>query len=81
MEALTKGNAPGQFEIQILPRLSVEKCGLLKRILCVHPGTILLAAFFEAPEGKYRVLQKPTEPVTAVKWLQGLLAGGPDFSG
>lgn len=68
------------FDIQILPPLAVEEHGLLKQVLWIHPDTILLAAFFETPEGEFRILQSRIEPDPAAEWLKGLLAGNPDFS-
>lgn len=77
---LAESEEPKRFEIQILPPFSVEGHGLLKHILCIYHSDIILSAFFEMPEGGYRIYQKSTVPDRAVEWLEQLLAGNPDFS-
>ena len=78
---LAESGDPKRFDIRILPPLSAGERGLLKQVLCLHHGNILLAAFFEMPEGGYRICRKSTEPDSAAEWLEQLLAGRPDFSG
>ncbi len=81
MGILSESRVPQRFHIQILPPFFAGELGLLNQVVCVCHGNIILAAFFEMPKDGYRIYQKSTEPETAVKWLEGLLAGSPDFSG
>ena len=81
MDILAESEDLRHFDIQLLPPLSVSEHGLLKQILCIYHGSLILVAFFDMPEGGYRVYRKSTEPDPAVEWLKQLSAGSPDFSG
>ena len=61
MDILAESEDLRHFDIQLLPPLSVSEHGLLKQILCIYHGSLILVAFFDMPEGGYRVYRKSTE--------------------
>jgi len=80
LDILAQSEDYKSFHLQALPPLPVAEHGMLKQISCVLHNSIILVAFFETPEDGYRICQKTTDPDSAAKWLEQLLAGRPDFS-
>ncbi len=80
LDILAESEEPKGFAIQMLPPLSLGECGLLKQILCIYHDEMILVAFFEILEGRYRIYQKRTETDRVAEWLKQLLVGNPDFS-
>jgi len=74
-------NDGGGFHIQLLPPADIPERGALGRLSCAARPLLTLTAFFEKPEGGWRLCKKIEKPDMAEAWFRQFLTGSPDFSG
>lgn len=82
LECLMENEDHVSFHLQMLPPLLDKEQEMVKQISCFRQESmIILMAFFENMEGKYRICQKSVEPAFAEQWLVSCLSGSMDFDG
>lgn len=80
MEKLREGERDS-FHLQILTSRDVPKWGALKQISCVMQPSLTLLAFFQTPEGGWKLCSRDMDMETAADWFRQLLEDSPGFSG
>lgn len=68
------------FHLQLLTRLDVPRWGILKQISCTAQSALALLAFFQTPEGGWKLCSRTMDPEAAEAWFRQLLEDSPEFS-
>lgn len=80
LEKLREGERDS-FHLQLLTPQSVSKLGTLKQISCTAQSSLTLLAFFQTPEGGWKVCTRVMGPEAAADWFRQLLEDSSEFSG
>ena len=69
------------FHLQLLTPQDIPEWGALKQISCMVQPSLTLLAFFQTPEGGWKLCTRTTNPEAAADWFRQLLEDSPGFSG
>ena len=69
------------FHLQVLTQFDIPRWGALKQISCTKQSSLTLLAFFQTPEGDWKLCSQTKDPETAVDWFRQLLEDSLEFSG
>lgn len=67
------------FHLQLLTHLDIPEWGALKQISCTAQPSLTLLAFFQTPEGGWKLRARTMDPEAAADWFRKLLEDS--FSG
>lgn len=82
LEHLMENRNDGSFHLQILPPFLIQDQEMLKQVSCIYrEDEVILMAFFDNAQGRYRIAQKSMEPDIAEEWLKQCLSRSMDFTG